>query len=125
MTYRVETSSRFDRSFRKLDRPDQRKLKSWIDNNLVGCDDPRALGKPFTGNHRGLWRYRVGVYRIIADIQDDRVVILLIDIGHRREVYRSGLEKRRMGAGKGKFTIKGDFDADNKVIEDKLTGGSL
>ncbi len=95
MTYQVETSPRFDRSFRKLDRPDQRKLKAWIEKHLVGCDDPRASGKPLSGNRRGLWRYRVGVYRIIADIQDDRVVILLIDIGHRREVYRSALEKEK------------------------------
>lgn len=88
MTYQVETTSRFDRDFKKLDRSVQLKLKSWIQKNLVGCENPRLRGKALTGSHNGLWRYRVGSYRLIADIQDEKVIILLVDVGRRREIYR-------------------------------------
>ena len=87
MTYRIETTARFDREFRKLDRYTQRMLKAWIEKHLIGCEDPRAFGKGLAANRSGQWRYRVGDYRIIAEIEDDRIVILFLSVGHRREVY--------------------------------------
>lgn len=59
----------------------------WIEKNLVGCPDPRVHGKPLSSNRAGEWRYRVGDYRIIADIKDQELIILVIAIGHRRDVY--------------------------------------
>lgn len=88
MSYRVETTSRFDREFKKLDRYTQRMLKAWIVKNLVDCDDPRVFGKALSANRRGQWRYRIGDYRLICDIQDEKLVILAMSIGHRREVYQ-------------------------------------
>ncbi len=88
MSYAVETTERFDREFKKLDRYTQRMIKSWIDKNLVGCENPRMHGKGLTANRSGQWRYRIGDYRLICLIQDERLVILALSVGHRKEIYR-------------------------------------
>ncbi len=88
MKYAVETTLRFDREFKKLDRYTQRILKAWIEKHLVGCENPRAVGKSLTANRKGTWRYRIGDYRLLCDIQEERLVILALTIGHRREVYK-------------------------------------
>ena len=87
MTYTVETTSRFDKDFKKLDRYTQKMLAAWIDKNLSDCEDPRRHGKALTANRKGQWRYRIGDYRLICDIQDDKLVILALTVGHRREIY--------------------------------------
>lgn len=89
MTYSVETTARFDKEFKKLDRYTQRMLKSWIEKNLVGCSDPRLHGKGLMANRVGQWRYRIGDYRLICQIDDGKLVILALSVGHRREVYES------------------------------------
>ena len=88
MTYQVATTARFDREFKKLDKYTQRILKAWIEKNLVSCENPRVHGKGLTSNFSGLWRYRIGDYRIICDIQDEELVILALTVGHRREIYK-------------------------------------
>ena len=88
MSYAVETTERFDREFKKLDRYTQRMIKSWIDKDLVGCENPRMHGKGLTANRSGQWRYRIGDYRLICLIQDERLVILALSVGHRKEIYR-------------------------------------
>ena len=87
MIYTVATTARFDREFKKLDRYTQRMIKSWIDKNLIGCSDPRQHGKGLTANRSGQWRYRIGDYRLICEIQDNELIILALSVGHRREVY--------------------------------------
>lgn len=87
MKYSVETTARFDKEFKKLDKYTQKMIKSWIVKNLVDCDNPRLHGKGLTANRSGQWRYRIGDYRIICEIEDDRLVILALSVGHRREVY--------------------------------------
>ena len=62
-------------------------ILAWIRRNLEGCSNPRLHGKGLTANRSGQWRYRVNDYRLIAEIQDDVVVILIVRIAHRREVY--------------------------------------
>ena len=86
MSYSVETTSRFDKEFRKLDRYTQRMIKAWIEKNLEGCTDPRQHGKELTENRSGQWRYRIGDYRLICRIEDDRLVILALNIGHRSTI---------------------------------------
>ncbi len=88
MSYCVEATERFEREFKKLDRYTQRMIKSWIDKNLVGCEDPRTHGKGLTANRSGQWRYRIGDYRLICLIQEERLVILALSVRHRKEVYR-------------------------------------
>ena len=88
MTYSVETTARFDREFKKLDHYTQKMIKAWIEKNLVNCSDPRAHGKGLTSNRSGQWRYRIGDYRLICLIEDDKLVILALSVGHRSEVYK-------------------------------------
>lgn len=87
MTYHVELTEQARKALKKMDRQTANMLTAWIRKNLEGCTDPRQHGKGLTANRSGQWRYRVGDYRIIADIQDDKIVILILTIGHRREVY--------------------------------------
>jgi mRNA interferase RelE/StbE len=84
----VETTPRFDREFKKLDYYTKRMIKAWIEKNLISCTDPRQHGKGLTANRSGQWRYRIGDYRLICQIEDDRLVILALNIGHRSEVYK-------------------------------------
>lgn len=88
MSWSVETTPRFDREFKKFDRFTQRMVKNWVVKNLQDAIDPHLRGKALTGNLRGLWRYRIGDYRLICKMEDDHLVILALSVGHRREVYR-------------------------------------
>ena len=87
MEYKVELSEQALKSLKKIDRHQVKIIFGWIEKNLAGCQNPRMHGKALVGKQKGHWRYRVGAYRIIADIQDERVRILLVNIAHRREVY--------------------------------------
>ena len=87
MIFHVEFSEPAKKEFSKLDRFTQRIIFNWIIKNLEGTENPRIHGKPLTANRVGQWRYRIGDYRIIAEIRDNELIILLIGIGHRREVY--------------------------------------
>ena len=63
-------------------------LTNWMRKNLEGCEDPRAHGKGLSANRAGQWRYRVGDYRLLAELHDGELLILMIRIAHRSEVYR-------------------------------------
>ena len=88
MIYQLVTTDKFDKAFKKLDRQTQKIIKAWLDKNLMNCTDPRIHGKGLTSNRSGQWRYRVGDYRILAEIQDERLVLVLIDIGRRSRIYK-------------------------------------
>ena len=75
------------RELQKLDKPIAAMIYGWIDKNLVDCSNPRLHGKALVGNKKGYWRYRIGTYRLIADIHDDVVMIEIINVAHRRSVY--------------------------------------
>lgn len=85
--YKVDYSKRAEKQLSKLNPQISKTIYSWINKCLKDCDNPRQHGKALVGTKSGLWRYRVGDYRIIADINDDTVTILIIEIGHRREIY--------------------------------------
>ena len=88
MPYHIVFSDIALKQLRKLDRPVAALLVGYMEKNLEGCTDPRRLGKALTADHRGKWRYRVGDYRILAWIEDDRVLITVIEIGNRKDIYR-------------------------------------
>ena len=88
MSYEVRFTEHADRDLRRLDRPQRAQVMAWIGRNLVGCEDPRRSGRALAGDLAGLWRYRVGEYRIVAEIHDGELVIVVIEVGHRRNVYR-------------------------------------
>ena len=87
MTYHVEFSKSALKEFKKMDRGTAAMILGWVRKNLEGCENPRQHGKGLTANRSGQWRYRIGEYRLIAEIQEDRIVILILHIGHRSEVY--------------------------------------
>ena len=86
--YEVALSERFKREFRKLDRYTQKMIRAWINKNLVDCENPRQHGKGLTANRKGQWRYRIGDYRLICQIEDEKLVILALSVGHRRDIYQ-------------------------------------
>lgn len=88
MTYHVEFSKRALKDIKKLDKATAALILGWIRKNLEGCENPRAYGKGLTANHSGEWRYRVGDYRLLAEIQDGKLVIIMLTVGHRSEVYK-------------------------------------
>ena len=87
MSYHVETTARFDKEFKKLDKYTQQMIKSWIVKYLQNCEDPRAHGKGLTANKSGQWRYRIGDYRLLCLIQDKELIILALTVGHKRDIY--------------------------------------
>ena len=88
MQYKVEYTQRAVKQLKKLDKHTRKLILSWIEKNLVGCTNPRVHGKGLTANKSGQWRYRIGDYRIICEIQDDELIILTLEIGHRSQVFR-------------------------------------
>jgi mRNA interferase RelE/StbE len=63
-------------------------VKAWVEKNLVGCNDPRAHGKGLSANRSGQWRYRIGDYRLICQIEDEKLIILALTVGHRSDIYK-------------------------------------
>lgn len=86
--YEVLYSEKALKQLKKMDKQVAKLIVAYVKKNLVGCDDPRVIGKSLQGNLNDKWRYRVGDYRILAKIEDEKVLISLIEIGHRREIYK-------------------------------------
>ena len=89
MAWIIKYTGSASKQLKKLDKAVALRLLDFMDYRVATADDPRALGKSLKGPKLGAyWRYRVGEYRIICNIQDDQVCILVIEIGNRREGYR-------------------------------------
>ena len=88
MAWQVEYASKAVKQFKKLDPKQAKIILSWIEKNLLGCEDPRWIGKPLEGNLKDYWRYRVGSYRLVAKLEDRRLVIVIVMLGHRKGIYR-------------------------------------
>jgi mRNA interferase RelE/StbE len=76
------------KEFKRLDRPVQARIISWLNTNISGSSNPRAWGKAMQGGPEKLWRYRVGAYRIIASIDDGMFTVLVVKLGKRGDVYK-------------------------------------
>jgi mRNA interferase RelE/StbE len=89
MAWKIEFSPAADRELSKLDAQHARRILKFLHERLARLDDPRGVGKALQGSLLGeFWKYRVGDYRLICKIEDDRVVVLVLRIGHRKEIYR-------------------------------------
>lgn len=88
MLYKVTFSKSAVKSLSKLDKQTSRLIKNWIVKNLVDTDNPKLYGKELTGNLKGVYRYRVGDYRLFAEIRNQELVILILEIAHRRDIYK-------------------------------------
>lgn len=88
MTYSVVYEKKAIKSLSKIDKGQQKIIISWIEKNLVNTDNPKKHGKALKGNFNEYWRYRIGDYRIIADINDSEIKIIIFNISHRKDVYQ-------------------------------------
>ena len=76
------------KDLKKLDRSTSALILGWVRKNLENCENPRLHGKGLTANRSGQWRYRVGDYRLLAEIEDNIITILILNIGHRSDIYK-------------------------------------
>ncbi len=88
MAWRIEYTDTARTQLRKLDRDAARRIINYMDERVAVLDDPRSVGQALTGPLGGLWRYRVGDCRVICDIQDDALRVLVLRVGRRDRVYR-------------------------------------
>ena len=87
MAWQIEYSTTAKRALKKLDRQVARQILDYMSNQVANRPDPRSLGKALTGDLGGFWRYRVEDYRLICEIRDNQITVLVLKIGHRKMVY--------------------------------------
>jgi len=88
MIYHVVLTELAKKNLKKLDKYTASMILGWIRKNLEGCKNPRQHGKGLTANKTGEWRYRIGDYRVLAEINDGKIIILVLNIGHSRDIYK-------------------------------------
>lgn len=87
MRYKVVFADRAKKQLKKIDKHVASLIIGWIEKNLQNCDNPRRYGKCLTANKSGQWKYRIGDYRLICEIQDKEITILILEVGHRKIIY--------------------------------------
>ena len=87
MSFSVRFTEKAKKQLKKMDKQTSSLIIGWLRKNIEGCSNPRQHGKGLTSNRSGQWRYRVGSYRIIAEIQDEEIIVLILEIGHRKNIY--------------------------------------
>lgn len=89
MAWRIEVSETAEKQLAKLDKPVAKRLRSFLVERLAPLDDPRSIGQALRGSELGeFWKYRVGDWRLVCQIKDAKILITVIRLGNRREVYR-------------------------------------
>jgi len=88
LAWTIEFAPEAAKEVRKLDRSVAARILKTLEERIATLDDPRTLGAALAGEHAGYWRWRVGDYRLIARIEDERITIVIVRVAHRREVYR-------------------------------------
>ena len=84
MAWTVEVSAFAQKQLGKLDKPVAKRILDWLDDRIEDCKNPRHFGEPLSGEMAGLWRYRIGDFRVICEIRDQHLIVLALSIGHRR-----------------------------------------
>ena len=87
MNYKLVFTDRAKKQLKKLDKHTAALIIGWLEKNIENCDNPRIHGKGLVENKSGQWKYRIGDYRVICEIQDEEIIVLVLEVGHRREVY--------------------------------------
>jgi mRNA interferase RelE/StbE len=87
MKVKIIPTPKFKRQLAKLDKFTQKQIISWLNKNLGKSDNPKIHEKALVGNHANQWRYRIGDYRVIVNINDQKLIVLALEIGHRRKIY--------------------------------------
>ena len=89
MTWKIKYLKSLQKEMRKIPQNEQQRIKEYLEKKILPSDNPRQFGKPLKGEHSNFWRYRVGNYRIICEIEDVSITILVIRVGHRKAIYRN------------------------------------
>ncbi|MBO6199795.1 MAG: type II toxin-antitoxin system RelE/ParE family toxin [Psychrobacter sp.] len=87
MAWTIDYSERALKSLKKMDKQNAKRILDFLEQRIAILDDPRTSGKPLKGDLGIFWRYRVGDYRVLCEIQDSKLVILTALIGHRKDIY--------------------------------------
>ena len=87
MIWKVEFDDSATKELRKLDHQAQQEILNYFRKRIATDEDPRRFGKSLTGDLAGLWRYRVRNYRMVCNIEDDRLIVLVLRVGHRKNIY--------------------------------------
>ena len=87
MAWQINFEDSAFKELTKLDKPAQKKILRYLRDRVAVSDDPRYFGQPLRANLSGLWKYRVGNYRIICSINDNELTVLVLRVGHRRQIY--------------------------------------
>ena len=85
MTWQIKWEVSASREFKSLDKPIQKRILKYLDERVI--ESPKDFGAEVVGDKLGLWRYRVGDYRIICQLKNEKLVVLVVSVGHRKEVY--------------------------------------
>ncbi|PCC20597.1 type II toxin-antitoxin system mRNA interferase toxin, RelE/StbE family [Halomonas sp. JB37] len=88
MGWQIELTDTARKQLKKLGHAEAKRIRDYLRERVEPLADPRQLGKPLQGQLGTLWRYRVGDYRLVAQVEDERVRVLIVRIGHRKDVYR-------------------------------------
>ncbi len=87
MAWQIEFSEQADRDFARLDKSIQKRIFQFLQQRIAPAENPRAFGKALMHQLRGLWRYRVGDYRVLCQIEDERLTVLVVEVEHRSRAY--------------------------------------
>lgn len=87
MQYKVIFAERAKKQLKKLEKHIAALIIGWLEKNIQNCENPRLHGKGLVENKSGQWRYRIGDYRVICEIQDKEIIVLVLEVGHRIEIY--------------------------------------
>lgn len=91
MTWKIKFNPHAQKELAALDKSTQKKIIRFLEKRVLAIDDPRLLGASLRGELKGLWKYRVGDYRLICRIYDTVLELLVLRVGHRKNVYKKGL----------------------------------
>lgn len=87
-SYKLKYSKRFVKQIKRMDKFVQSNIMKWLDLNIQSTDNPRKHGKALVSNHKGKWRYRIGNYRVVCVIEEEQLIILALEVGHRNKIYK-------------------------------------
>jgi mRNA interferase RelE/StbE len=88
LTWIVEFDDAATKELRKLDHQAQKEILSYLRKRIATNEDPRRFGKPLSKNLSGLWRYRIRDYRVVCNIEENKLLILVVRVAHRKKVYK-------------------------------------
>ena len=88
MAWTIEWDKRAFKELKKLNQHAKREIINYLNTHVTGAKNPKKVGKPLKGDKVGLWRYRVGNYRIVCHFEDKHCIVLILRVAHRQSVYK-------------------------------------